>query len=1561
MRRAGAALLVAISAALLWASDVQAQCAGTSCVVTTNADTLAGAGTSLRDAITYANAHPGTAVTFSNTIANQTITLTSQLPVVLGNNTTIDGGANNITLSGANTYRGFFIGDAGQTANGATHATIENLTITQTKAVGGAGGNLGYGGGGGGAGMGGAVFVSSTATVTVANLALTSNQAVGGAGGGSVFFGTSGGGGGMGGNGNFGGGGFGTGATGGAVNAATPGSPGLLTGAASGGAGGMSSGSSGFTGGANGGGGGDGAGGGGGAGGSNSGTGFSGSGGNGGFGGGGGAGNGGGGNGGYGGGGGGGAGNGGFGGGGGGNGGAGGFGGGNSGGTAGPFSGAGGGGGAGLGGGIYVQAGGSVNVTGAITIDGTNAATGGAGGGVSAFDGAGCGCTRFGSAPSGTGLGSAIFYQGIAGTTATMNFSGASDQTVGGTIVDYIGAGGTNPNGGTNAANQGGKLALAKSGSGTLTLSNANTYSGGTVLNTGTLVVGNDNALGSGDLTMAAGTALSFQGSRTIANNIGLTGDPTFTVNAGTTSTISGVISDTSPGPNAGVLEKEGAGTLVLSGTNTYSGGTTINSGTLALSGTGSIAQSSVADNATFDISATNSGASITSLSGSGTVTLGSKTLTLSNAGDTFSGSINGSGGLTLSSGAETLSGVNGYLGATTINGGTLTLASTGSITSNVTNAATFTNNGAVTGTVSNSATFNNNTGSTISGLLTNTGGTTTNAGQLNSGASVSGGTLTNNNLIVGAVTVSATGDVENFLTITGTVSNAATFNNKAAGTVSGLLTNTAGTTTNAGQLNSGASVSGGTLTNNNLIVGAVAVSATGAVENFLTITGTVSNAATFNNKAAGTVSGLLTNTVGTTTNAGQLNGGAAVSGGTLTTTGTIASGLTNTATVNANGGAINGAIANNAGSFNVGGTVTSNATFANATAATLAVNSAGTYTLQGLLTNSGAITVANGGKLIATVGGITNNSGATITVVAGGTVTDALDNSGVVDNSGAYNADVSNLATGVVTNHSGGTWTGNLLSNVNTVTNQAGATWIGNGFNSVGGMLGNSGTWTGTVSNAGTFSNFAGATVSGLVTNGGSATNAGTLNGGLTNTAGIIRNTGAINGSTLVSGGALTGTGSVAALNVTSGGMLAPGDGSPGASMTAGSLAMQSGAIYLVQLNPTTASFASVTGSATLNGATVNAVFAGGSYVSKQYTILTAGNVSGAFASATVDTNLPSNLHTSLSYDSTHAYLNLLLNFSIPTGLKGNQQGVGDALTNFFNTTGGIPMVYSTLSSAALSQVAGETGTGSQQTTFSAMTQFMGVMTDPFVAGRGAGVSAGGSPNAYAEDSLAYTAKRNPRDALAAIYRKAPPQEPSFDRRWSVWASGFGGTQTTYGNVAVGSNDTRSSLYGDRSRRGLSGIAGHAGRLCAGRRRHQFQRQRVWRRPLRPVPGRRLYAPQHRRGLSIRRPCLWLAGYHHRPHRDGRRHRPTARRVQRQCLVGPRRGRLSLRRAGAWALTPYAAGQFTTFELPAYAESVVSGADTFALAYGAKSVTASRSELGLRTRQILCNAGRAS
>lgn len=52
----------------------------------------------------------------------------------------------------------------------------------------------------------------------------------------------------------------------------------------------------------------------------------------------------------------------------------------------------------------------------------------------------------------------------------------------------------------------------------------------------------------------------------------------------------------------------------------------------------------------------------------------------------------------------------------------------------------------------------------------------------------------------------------------------------------------------------------------------------------------------------------------------------------------------------------------------------------------------------------------------------------------------------------------------------------------------------------------------------------------------------------------------------------------------------------------------------------------------------------------------------------------------------------------------------------------------------------------------------------------------------------------------------------------------------------------------------------------------------------------------------------------------------------------------------GGVGITPYAAGQFTTFDLPAYTEGVLSGASTFTLAYGSRSVTDPRSELGLRT-----------
>jgi outer membrane autotransporter protein len=55
--------------------------------------------------------------------------------------------------------------------------------------------------------------------------------------------------------------------------------------------------------------------------------------------------------------------------------------------------------------------------------------------------------------------------------------------------------------------------------------------------------------------------------------------------------------------------------------------------------------------------------------------------------------------------------------------------------------------------------------------------------------------------------------------------------------------------------------------------------------------------------------------------------------------------------------------------------------------------------------------------------------------------------------------------------------------------------------------------------------------------------------------------------------------------------------------------------------------------------------------------------------------------------------------------------------------------------------------------------------------------------------------------------------------------------------------------------------------------------------------------------------------------------------------------------------LTPYAAAQFTTYRLPSYAEQVASGTGTFALGYSGKDVTATRSELGLRSEKAIMYA----
>ena len=527
--------------------------------------------------------------------------------------------------------------------------------------------------------------------------------------------------------------------------------------------------------------------------------------------------------------------------------------------------------------------------------------------------------------------------------------------------------------------------------------------------------------------------------------------------------------------------------------------------------------------------------------------------------------------------------------------------------------------------------------------------------------------------------------------------------------------------------------------------------------------------------------------------------------------------------------------------------------------------------------------------------------------------------------------------------------------------------------------LLTTGGTTAGSIEGAGSFllgsrtltvgSNNLSTEVSGLVAGvGGSLIKVGT--GTLT-----LSGANSYNGSTFVNAGTLNVSGSTASSQLTmvnaggtlggngivghttiDGGTLAPGN-SIGLLTVQGSLVMTAASSYMVEVSPANADRVNVTGTATLGGATVNALFAPGSYVARRYTILnSAGGRIGTFG-ALVNDNLPSNLSSSLSYDANNVYLDLALNFAVPGGLNRNQQNVGNALTNFFNSTGGIPLNFASLSPAGLTQASGEAGTGSQQTTFDAMGLFMGVMTDPFIAGRGDTVNAGATPTAFADASDGISAdasndksrSNSERDAYAAVWRKASVAD-AFAQRWSVWAAGYGGSQTTDGTAVVGSNTATSRIYGTAvgadyrfSPDTLAGFAlagagtsfSIANGLGSGRS-DLFQVGAFIRHTVGPayISAALAYGWQD---ITTDR-TVTIAGID---------------RLRAQFNANAWSGRVE----GGYrfvsqglGFTPYAAAQFVTFELPNYSEAVVSGANTFALAYAAKSVTATRSELGLRT-----------
>ena len=283
------------------------------------------------------------------------------------------------------------------------------------------------------------------------------------------------------------------------------------------------------------------------------------------------------------------------------------------------------------------------------------------------------------------------------------------------------------------------------------------------------------------------------------------------------------------------------------------------------------------------------------------------------------------------------------------------------------------------------------------------------------------------------------------------------------------------------------------------------------------------------------------------------------------------------------------------------------------------------------------------------------------------------------------------------------------------------------------------------------------------------------------------------------VNGGTLAGTGTLNSVNVNSGGTLEPGTiGTPGTFMTVnGNLAFQSGAMYVVNIGPNTASRANVTGAVTLNGI-VEGVLAPGSYSNKvTYDILDPTSISGKFTSFSA-VNAPG-LGGTFTYTPTDVLLNLTANIGAGGGLNQNQQNAGNAINNFFNSGGSLPSAFFPAfgpnGAGALSQLDGEDATGAERGAFNLMNEFLGLMVDPFVYGRDGGAVPGGGPGAlgFAPDQQ----KSLPPDIALAYADALKAPSSGFAQRWTVWGAGFGGSATANGDPTVGSNNVTTSTSG--------------------------------------------------------------------------------------------------------------------------------------------------------------------
>jgi autotransporter-associated beta strand protein len=407
------------------------------------------------------------------------------------------------------------------------------------------------------------------------------------------------------------------------------------------------------------------------------------------------------------------------------------------------------------------------------------------------------------------------------------------------------------------------------SNDGTLILSGNNSYTGGTFVDAGTLSISSDSNLGAaGDSIHIAASgvvasALQVTQSTIINRPFFLAGSATIGVSPNQTATIAGVIAD-DPGFVAsfgtlGTLVKADTGTLILAGTNTYTGGTTISAGTLQVGNggtTGTLGSGPITDNGTLAFNRSDNVTVSTAISGTGALTQ-------------------------VGSGTLILTGNNAYTGGTTISAGTLQVGNgltgtlgSGAVTDNGTLAFNFSNNQLVSNVISGSGSLTQMGSRTLflTGVNSYTGTTTINSGgtlALSGAGSIasSSGVTDNGTFDITAISASSasiaalTGGgtvnlgAKQLVITTGTGSFTGSFNGTGALSVTSGSQTLNGTNTYTG----GTTVAGGTLAIGDATHPGASVAGNVTVGSGATVGG------------HGTVGGALANNGGTVTPGGSI------------------------------------------------------------------------------------------------------------------------------------------------------------------------------------------------------------------------------------------------------------------------------------------------------------------------------------------------------------------------------------------------------------------------------------------------------------------------------------------------------------------------------------------------------------------------------------------------------------------------------------------------------------------------------------------------------------------